>query len=151
MLKQQVNKIKNLRLTLRLKIRTRLILGFRIKSENTLNKIKNFDFQEQQQQRSTKFECSSVMEEQPAVAWCGSAAATVEVEEKLCRVFRVRVKEKELRGNQGIRVFCSCFCLNRKIKHSQNKTLKIKHPQNSKILKHRGIKLYNLNKSYNNQ
>ena len=37
-------KIKNLRLTLRLKIRTRLVLGFRIKSENTLNKIKIFDF-----------------------------------------------------------------------------------------------------------
>ena len=35
------------------------------------------------------------MEEQPAVAWCGSAGATVEVEEKLSRVFRVRVSERE--------------------------------------------------------
>ena len=42
------------------------------------------------------------MEEQPAVAWCGSATATVEVEEKLSRFFRVRLKEKELSERETV-------------------------------------------------
>ena len=36
------------------------------------------------------------------MAWCGSAGATMEVEEKLSRVFRVRVKEKELSERETV-------------------------------------------------
>ena len=61
-----------------------------------------------------------MMEEQPAVAWCGSAAA--KVEEEVCRVFTVRVLslrgvrareliKRELRGKWEFECSCEAITL----------------------------------------